>query len=58
MCFVGYKPLGLDVDTVTGNLYFASGIELKRSAKNGNTLETILHANTVIFGIAIDPLNR
>ena len=58
MCFVGAEPLGLDVDTATGNLYFTRGKQLMRSAKNDNTQKVILEAPGGISGIAIDQLNR
>ena len=58
MCFVGIEPFGLDVDTVTGNLYFTNRKLLKRLTKNANTPNIILDAPATIFGIAVDPLNR
>ena len=58
MCFVGAEPIGLDVDTATGNLYFTRNKQLMRLTKNDNTSNVILDASDTIFGIAIDPLNR
>ena len=58
MSFVGVMPLGLDVDTATGNLYFNKAKTLKRFTKNDNTQTDIFEAPESIVGIAIDPLNR
>ena len=58
MCFVDVIPLGLDVHTATGNLYFTRHKHLMRSANNGNSSRSIHYANAPIFGIAIDQLNR
>ena len=58
MCFVGRVPLGLDVDTATGNLYFASWQKLKRFSRKDNDQAVILEAPGGIFDIAIDQLNR
>jgi len=58
MCFVDRRPLGLDVDTATGNLYFTYGRILRRFTKKDKSQADIYQAADNIFGIAIDQLNR
>jgi len=58
MCFVGFVPLGLDVDTATGNLYFTYGTILRRFTKKDKSQTFIYRAAKNIYGIAIDQLNR
>ena len=58
MCFVGVMPLGLNVDTATGNLYYNKATTLKRFTKNDNNQADIFEAIDAIYGIAIDQLNR
>ncbi|KAK2184233.1 hypothetical protein NP493_275g00009 [Ridgeia piscesae] len=54
----GVMPLGLDVDTATGNLYYNKATTLKRFTKNDNNQADIFEAIDAIYGIAIDQLNR
>ena len=58
MCFVGVNPRGLDVDTATGNLYITWSTNLRKFTKNNNSQANIYQANSLIYGIAIDQLNR
>jgi len=58
MCFVAVMPLGLDVDTATGNLYFTYGSTLRRFTKKDKSQKDFFRATYFIFGIAIDQLNR
>ena len=58
MCFVGGVPLGLDVDTATGNLYVTYGTKLRRFTKKDKSQTDIYQAANTMFGIAIDQLNR
>ena len=58
MCFVEVRPLALEVDTATGNLYFTRDTQLMRLAKDDNTQTDFVNATDKIYSIAIDQLNR